>query len=83
MIRAYLFIHLDQNYNGENILDDVRQITQVREAYRLYGMYDLVVYMETETTEELKAATLESIRKLQFVESTVTFISLNSYFKSN
>ena len=62
-------------------MDDVRIIPQVLSAHRLYGSYDMVIYMETETTRELKDVTLESIRKLRFVESTVTFIALESYKK--
>jgi DNA-binding Lrp family transcriptional regulator len=82
MLSAYLFVNLNQEFSGEDIITDVVQIDQVKFAYRLYGMYDLCIYMEADTTVELKEVTLESIRKLRFVESTVTFISLESYIKN-
>ena len=82
MISAYLFIHLNHDYNGENVLDDVREIPQVKEAYRLYGTYDMVIYIEAETTTELKRVTLESVRSLRYVESTVTFIALDWHIKN-
>lgn len=81
MINAYLFINLDPTYTDENILNAVRDIPQVKEAHRLYGTYDMVLYMETENTAELKAITIESVRKLKFVADTVTFIALESFFK--
>lgn len=80
MINAYLFINLDPSYSGENILAAVRDIPQVKEAHRLYGTYDMVVYMEVKDTDELKTVTIESVRKLQFVDDTVTFVALDSYF---
>jgi len=81
MISAYLFVNLDTSYNGEDILSSVRSIPQVVEAHRLYGTYDMLIYMETETTAELKAVTLESVRKLKFVEDTVTYIALDHFKK--
>ena len=79
MMGAYLFINLDLSQNYENLLTDVKKLNGVKFANRLYGTYDLVIYMEVKNSEELKRVTLESIRNLKFVKSTVTFISMDSY----
>lgn len=81
MMGAYLFINLDLSQNYENLLTDVKKLNGVKFANRLYGTYDLVIYMEVINSEELKRLTLESVRTLKFVKSTVTFISMDSYEK--
>ena len=81
MMGAYLFINLDLSQNYENLLTDVKKLNGVKFANRLYGTYDLVIYMEVINSEELKRLTLESVRTLKFVKSTVTFISMESYEK--
>jgi len=81
MMGAYLFINLDLSQNYENLLTDVKKLNGVKFANRLYGTYDLVIYMEVKNSEELKSVTLESVRTLKFVKSTVTFISMDSYEK--
>ena len=81
MMGAYLFINLDLSQNYENLLTDVKKLNGVKFTNRLYGTYDLVIYMEVKNSEELKRVTLESVRTLKFVKSTVTFISMESYEK--
>ena len=81
MMGAYLFINLDLSQNYENLLTDVKKLNGVKFTNRLYGTYDLVIYMEVKNSEELKLVTLESVRTLKFVKSTVTFISMESYEK--
>lgn len=81
MIHAYLLINLKTDIGNEEILDEVKKIPQVKEAYRLYGTYDLIILLEGESPKEIKDVTLESIRKLKYVESTMTMISLNSYVR--
>ena len=81
MMGAYLFINLDLSQNYENLLTDVKKLNGVKFANRIYGTYDLVIYMEVINSEELKRLTLESVRTLKFVKSTVTFISMDSYEK--
>ena len=81
MIYAYLFINLNTDQDNDNILDLVKDLPHVKEAYRLYGTYDMVLILEVESTNHLKEVTLQSVRRLINVESTVTFLALESYFK--
>ncbi|MHA2501317.1 MAG: Lrp/AsnC ligand binding domain-containing protein [Candidatus Kariarchaeaceae archaeon] len=80
---AYVFVHLSQEFSGEDILTDVLKIPEVKFAYRLYGTYDLCLLIEGEDAGTIKELTLESVRTLRFVESTVTFIALEEFDKSN
>jgi DNA-binding Lrp family transcriptional regulator len=83
LIQAYLFINLDTERSQDNILDSIDDIEEVKEAYRLYGTYDLVLFIEAENTSKLKEVTLRSVRQLKFVSSTMTMIALDAYIKEN
>ena len=81
LIQAYLFINLDTDLNQDNILEAVSDIPEVVEAQRLYGTYDLVLFIEAENTVAMKEVTLRSVRQLKFVSSTMTMIALDAYYR--
>jgi len=80
LINAYLFINLSSEREDVDLLDPIKEIREVIEAYRVYGTYDIVILIEAENAVSLKDITLKSVRKLGFVHSTMTLISLQSYY---
>lgn len=50
----------------------LREIDAVKEVYTVYGVYDLIVKLETESMSELKDIIFASIRRLEHVRSTLT-----------
>ncbi len=57
----------------ESVLEKIREIKCVEEVYMLYGVYDILAEVKTETTEELKEIILH-IRKVKHVLSTLTLM---------
>ena len=49
-------------------------------AYQIYGVYDIIVRVETGTLEELKELIEHKIRKIRNVLSTVTMIIIDTEF---
>ena len=70
---AYVMINTDMGSEGR-VTNDLNTIEEVKEVYGVYGVYDLVVRVEAETMEKLKAAISDSIRTLENVRSTLTMI---------
>jgi len=60
----------------ECVLDNVKEIKFVDEAYMIYGVYDIVAVVKTETVEELKGIIL-SIRTVKGVLSTLTLTAVS------
>ncbi len=60
----------------EHVLEKIREIECVEEAYMLYGVYDIVAVVKAETTEELKGIVLR-IRTLKHVLSTRTLMAVS------
>jgi DNA-binding Lrp family transcriptional regulator len=57
----------------EAVLEDIREIEGVKEAYMLYGVYDIIAEVKGENVEELKTIILK-IRKLKRVTHTLTLL---------
>jgi len=61
---------------SESVLERVGEIEGVEEAYRLFGVYDIVAVVKAETTEKLQG-TILCIRTVKHVESTVTLFAMS------
>ena len=58
---------------SEWVLERIGEIEGVEEAYRLFGVYDIVAVVKAETTEELKGIILH-IRTVKHVVATLTLM---------
>ena len=58
---------------SEGVLEKITEVEGVVEAYRTFGLYDIVAVVKTETIEELKGIILR-IRRVKYVLSTTTLI---------
>ena len=58
---------------SEWVLERIGEIEGVEEAYRIWGVYDIVALVKAETTEELKGIILQ-IRTVKGVLSTLTLM---------
>ncbi len=59
----------------EPVLEKIREIKCVEDACMLYGVYDILAEVKTETTEELKEIILR-IRTVKHVLSTLTLMAI-------
>lgn len=55
------------------LLAEIRTIGGVKEAYEVYGVYDIIARMEAESIEKLKEL-VQRVRSLDKVRSTLTMI---------
>ena len=60
----------------ESVLDKIREIEDVEEAYMLYGVYDILAVVKAETPEELKGIILR-IRTVNHVLNTLTLMAVS------
>ena len=58
----------------EQVLVSLRDVESVKEAYSVYGVYDIVAKIEAENIDALKEIVTWKIRKLKNVRSTLTMI---------
>ncbi len=58
----------------EEILQELKKIPNVKEAYVVYGVYDIVAKVEAENMDKLKEIISWKIRRLDKVRSTLTML---------
>jgi len=57
-----------------NIVKELRQISNVKEVYPVYGVYDVLMELEADSMEVLRETITTKIRKLDGIKSTLTMI---------
>jgi DNA-binding Lrp family transcriptional regulator len=58
----------------DEVAGELRKISNVRESYVVYGVYDIVAKVEADSMDKLKEIVTWKIRRLDKVRSTLTMI---------
>jgi len=70
---AFVLINAEIGSEDE-VLKELRKMDNVKEAYVVYGVYDIVAKVEAETMDKLKEVVTWKVRRLNKVRSTLTMI---------
>ncbi|MCC5990407.1 MAG: Lrp/AsnC ligand binding domain-containing protein [Thermosphaera sp.] len=65
------------------VLDELYKIPEVKEAYVVYGTYDVVVKIEAEALEKIREIVTNHVRRLPDIRTTVTMIVVEERIKSS
>jgi len=57
----------------ESVLEEIKEIDGVEEAYMVYGLYDICAKVKTEIPQQLKGI-VQKIRSQENVSSTLTLM---------
>ena len=77
MPMAFVLINTEMGSETE-VLGALRKIANVKEAYIVYGVYDIVTKVEAESMDKLKDIITWNIRRLNKVRSTLTMMATES-----
>ncbi|MEM1628350.1 MAG: Lrp/AsnC ligand binding domain-containing protein [Desulfurococcaceae archaeon] len=82
MAKASAIILVQTEIGSESkVLDELFKIPEVKEAYIVYGTYDLVLKIEAEALEKIREIVTNKIRKLPDIRTTVTMIVVEERVK--
>ena len=56
------------------IVNELEKITNVKEVYPVYGVYDVLMVIESDSMEALRETITSRVRKLDGIKSTLTMI---------
>jgi DNA-binding Lrp family transcriptional regulator len=73
MPMAFVLINADLGAE-EQLVKELKGIEFVKEVYVVYGVYDIVAKVESESMEKVKETITWKIRRLDRVRSTLTMI---------
>jgi len=68
---VYILINAELGME-EDLLQELRKMENIKEAYLAYGVYDVIVKAEAENMENLKELVAFKIRRLKEVKNTLT-----------
>lgn len=76
MAIAYVLVNVETGAENE-VLDKLALIDEVKEAYFVYGVYDIIVKIEAEDVDKVKEIVTWKIRRLDKVRSTITMVAIS------
>ena len=76
MASAYILINTDVGAEQE-VLDQLKSMPEVTEAAAVYGIYDIVCRIESDTMEKLKETMIANLRSVARIRSTMTMICVS------
>ena len=59
----------------EDVIREIRKLSDVKEAHLVYGMYDIMAKVEGPSVEKVKETVNTKIRKMDKIRSTLTMIA--------
>ncbi len=59
------------------VMDQIKDLEYVNKAYRVYGVYDIIVKVNASDKEDLQRKVL-LIRRLDDIKSTLTLLEINN-----
>jgi DNA-binding Lrp family transcriptional regulator len=75
MPSAYMLINCENHSEGE-IIKELRKLPESVEVYQVYGSYDLIAKVSTDTIDKLKETVSWRIRRNEKIKSTLTLITI-------
>ncbi|MGA2386687.1 MAG: Lrp/AsnC family transcriptional regulator [Candidatus Bathyarchaeia archaeon] len=75
MPKAFVLINVESG-SEEEVLEQVKKVEGVNEAYYSYGVYDIIAKITSETMEKLRETVTQKVRTILKVRSTLTLIMM-------
>jgi len=75
--RAFVLLNTEIG-SEDQVLQELQNIPGVEEAYLVYGVYDLIAKIYSDSHDTLKNAIMTRIRQLEQVRSTLTMIVIEN-----
>ena len=74
MTKEMAIVLINMKPEAEGIGDSLRAVPGVTEVHGLYGIYDVIVFVEADSMTELKDIINSKIRRLGDINATLTMI---------
>jgi DNA-binding Lrp family transcriptional regulator len=75
MPKAFVLINVESS-SEEEVLEQIKKIEGVEEAYYSYGVYDIITKIAADSMEKLRETVTRKVRTIGRVRSTLTLIMM-------
>ena len=74
---AFVLVNVEAGTDKE-VLENIKKIPEVKASYVVYGVYDIVIMLESGTLDKLREMVTKKIRQMDNVRSTMTMIVMEN-----
>jgi DNA-binding Lrp family transcriptional regulator len=76
--RAFVLINIDDHIDDDMVLAQLRKIEGISEAYKVSGIYNILVKVEAETMDKVAKVVNYKLKNLKNVQSTLTMVAIKN-----
>jgi len=73
LAKAFVLINAETGSEKE-VVEKVRSLKYVKEAYFVFGVYDVIAVVEGPSIDDLRATIHNAMRQVEGIRSTVTMV---------
>lgn len=70
-VTAYILVNVDMS-NQNNVFESIKKMEEVREAYTIFGAFDIIIKAEFEDNDQLSTFVINKLKSLEGVLETQT-----------
>jgi DNA-binding Lrp family transcriptional regulator len=76
--RAFVLINTNYGVDDDILVDQLKKIEGISEAYRIHGIYDILVKIEAHTIEHIREVIGRKLKNIRNIKSTITMVAISS-----
>jgi DNA-binding Lrp family transcriptional regulator len=76
--RAFVLINTNDQIDDGILLEELKKIDGVSEAYKVCGIYDILVKVEAETMDKVSKVVNHRLKNLKNIKSTLTMVAIRN-----
>ena len=76
--KAFVFSNTNDQMDDNILLDELRKIDGIFEAYRVCGIYDILVKVEAQTMDKVSKVVNHRLKNLKNIKSTLTMVAIRN-----
>jgi len=77
-MRAFVLVNTEMG-SEEKVLEQLKNLSSVKEAHRVHGVYDAVAIVEVEKAMDLKDVVSSRIRRIEGIRFTLTIPTVKGF----
>jgi DNA-binding Lrp family transcriptional regulator len=74
--QAYVLLNVDYKHQ-KNIIEQAKKISSVKSVKTTYGIYDILIILESENMQEIKRAIDVDLHNIDGINNLTSLISVN------